>query len=152
MVYKEEHRDLFSVPEEYFLAHCISADFALGAGIAVEFVKRYNMRNRLNDLFSGDAVNTWDANGNCGAPQGTCIRIDRVLNLVTKRNCWHKPTYEALKEALLSMRKICEGCCVQKIAMPLIGCGIDKLEWNKVSEILKETFEDTDMEILVCIL
>ena len=32
-----EHRDLFTVPEDYFLCHCISADFALGAGIAKKF-------------------------------------------------------------------------------------------------------------------
>lgn len=27
MTYKEEIRDLFSVPNDYYLAHCISADF-----------------------------------------------------------------------------------------------------------------------------
>ena len=32
----EEKRDLFDVSEDYYLAHCISADFALGAGIAKE--------------------------------------------------------------------------------------------------------------------
>ena len=30
MKYKEEKRDLFSVPEDYYLAHCISADFGMG--------------------------------------------------------------------------------------------------------------------------
>ena len=29
-----EKRDLFTMPQGYYLAHCISADFALGAGIA----------------------------------------------------------------------------------------------------------------------
>ena len=47
MIYKEENRDLFEVPSDYYLAHCISADYALGAGIAVEFVKRFDMRTRL---------------------------------------------------------------------------------------------------------
>jgi hypothetical protein len=51
MIYKEEIRDLFSVSEDYYLAHCISADFALGAGIAVEFVKRFNMRKKLQTCF-----------------------------------------------------------------------------------------------------
>ena len=40
MIFKIEHRDLFSVPKDYSLVHCISADFALGAGIAKEFTKR----------------------------------------------------------------------------------------------------------------
>ena len=41
MIYKEEIRDLFSVPDDYYLAHCISADFGMGAGIVIEFNKRF---------------------------------------------------------------------------------------------------------------
>ena len=41
MEFREEKRDLFSVPDDYYLAHCISADFAMGKGIAVEFNRRF---------------------------------------------------------------------------------------------------------------
>lgn len=41
MTIKEEKRDLFTMPSDYALAHCISADFKLGAGIA---------RNSMNYL------------------------------------------------------------------------------------------------------
>ena len=37
-----------------------------------------------------------------------------------------------------------------KLAMPVIGCGLDKLEWSRVSEIIKLVFEKTDIDILVC--
>lgn len=33
--------------------------------------------------------------------------------------------------------------------MPKIGCGIDRLNWKKVSEIIKEIFEDVDIEIII---
>ena len=33
MVYREIYGDLFQVDKKYYLAHCISADFALGKGI-----------------------------------------------------------------------------------------------------------------------
>ena len=46
MILKEEKRDLFTVDSKYYLAHCISDDFALGKGIAVEFRSRYNMGDR----------------------------------------------------------------------------------------------------------
>ncbi len=37
MTYKEEYRDLFSAPDEYYFAQCISADFKMGgAGIALQ--------------------------------------------------------------------------------------------------------------------
>jgi len=35
MILKEERKDLFTVDESYYLAHCIAADFRMGAGIAV---------------------------------------------------------------------------------------------------------------------
>lgn len=47
MIYKEEKRDLFSVDDSYYIAHCISADFALGAGIAKEIDRRFNTREEL---------------------------------------------------------------------------------------------------------
>lgn len=43
MTYKEEKRDLFTVDDSYYLAHCISADFKLGAGIAVEFDRHFDL-------------------------------------------------------------------------------------------------------------
>ena len=33
MKYKEEVKDLFSVSEDYYFAHCISADLAWGKGL-----------------------------------------------------------------------------------------------------------------------
>ena len=37
-----------------------------------------------------------------------------------------------------------------QFAMPLIGCGLDRLHWGKVSEMIQVIFKDTDIEILVC--
>ena len=38
-----------------------------------------------------------------------------------------------------------------KLAMPLIGCGLDRLEWDNVREIVQEVFADTNVEITVYI-
>lgn len=35
MTYSEENKDLFTVPGDYYLAHCISTDFGMGKGIVV---------------------------------------------------------------------------------------------------------------------
>ena len=48
------------------------------------------------------------------------------------------------------MKTICYKETITKIAMPVIGCGLDKLSWDKVSEIIQEVFSDSDIEILVC--
>ena len=39
---------------------------------------------------------------------------------------------------------------IHKIAMPIIGCGLDGLEWDRVSRIIKDVFRGEDIELLVC--
>ena len=145
MVYKEEKRDLFSVPSDYYLVQCISADFGMGKGIAVEFNKKFNMKTLLLDKYSG-FLNTWLHR----KWEFNCILEGRVFNLVTKERYWHKPTYDSLYGALNLMKFIALKNNITKIAMPCIGCGLDRLAWEKVSEIIKELFKDTDISILVC--
>jgi len=145
MIYTEEQRDLFSVSEEYYFAHCISADFGMGKGIVIEFNKRFNMKQKLRNKYP-DYLNEW-VNSKY---EGDCIMEGRVLNLITKERCFHKPTYQSLRTALAAMKTICQKETITKIAMPVIGCGLDKLSWDKVSEVIKEVFSDSDIEILVC--
>ena len=147
MIYREEVRDLFSIGEEYYLAQCISADFGMGKGIAVEFNRRYDMRNKLINKYNSFLM-YWDTPD--GKYQGTCILEDKVFNLITKRNYWLKPTYETISRALMHMKIIAMSNNVNKIAMPLIGCGLDRLDWNNVSKIIQNVFSDTNIEILIC--
>ena len=39
---------------------------------------------------------------------------------------------------------------ITKLAMPKIGCGLDKLKWNNVRCIIKDIFKDLDIEIKIC--
>lgn len=145
MNYTTKTIDIFTLPEEYSLAHCISADLAMGKGIAVGFNKHFDMRHRLLSQFGTSLITSWDKN-----PSGHCIHEDRVFNLVTKRNYWHKPTYKTLEDALIECRNQCEFLNIEKLAMPQIGCGLDKLEWSKVSLMIQEIFKDTNIDIVIC--
>jgi len=53
---------------------------------------------------------------------------------------------------LNSMRIHAEQHKIKYIVMPKIGSGLDQLSWPKVREIIKEVFDSTDIEILVCCL
>lgn len=55
-----------------------------------------------------------------------------------------------MKQALEMMKRVCKANNINKVAMPRIGCGLDRLEWDKVSEIIQDVFKDTNIEILVC--
>lgn len=141
MIYVETVQDLFEVPQGYCLAHCISADIAMGAGIATQFNKYYNMKERLKNYY----YKMYDLY------PGISIKVDNVFNLITKEKGYEKPTYEYLTEALENMREDIKEMGIKKLAMPKIGCGLDGLKWNIVKSLIKSTFEDMDIEILICI-
>ncbi|VEN40241.1 unnamed protein product, partial [Callosobruchus maculatus] len=43
----EEHRDLFTVPDEYALAHCVARDLRMSRGIASEFQRLFGQVDEL---------------------------------------------------------------------------------------------------------
>lgn len=140
---REVNMDLFSVPQGYYLAHSISADYNLGAGVAKEIDERFNMELRLAD-YSDDC-------GYAGQnlPIGSCITIGNVYNLVTKSTAFTSPKYSDLLEALRAMKCYASTDHVSKIAMPRICCGKDKLDWNVVKALIEDVFDD-EIEIMVC--
>ena len=146
MTYTEKQQDLFACPNEYYLAHCISADFNMGRGIVTEFNKRFFLGSKLRTFHPG-YLRKWQESG----MEYDCLICGRVINLITKEKYSHKPTYDSLRGALQRMKEECRLNGIRKVAMPLIGCGLDKLKWEQVSAIIREVFADTDMDILVCI-
>ncbi|XP_009325673.1 PREDICTED: O-acetyl-ADP-ribose deacetylase 1 isoform X1 [Pygoscelis adeliae] len=130
--------DLFSCPQTDSLAHCISEDCRMGAGIAVLFKKKFGGVQELLDQQK--------KTGEVAVLQ----REDRyIYYLITKKKVSHKPTYESMRKSLEAMKAHCLNNGVTDISMPRIGCGLDRLDWNKVSAILGEVFEDTDIKITV---
>lgn len=138
MTFTEERMNLFNVADDYVFAHCISADFALGAGIAREFNKRFDTRKQLREQYR--------------YAKGVCFKTDRVYNLVTKDYYWEKPTLASMHCALTQLRNAVVKDNVKKLAMPKIGCGLDRLSWSLVSEMIKMVFQDTDVDVLICYL
>lgn len=141
MLFREVKQDLLTVPQGYMLAHCVSADFALGAGIAKKIDEQFNMRTQLRTKYSGTTISV-----------PICLVCGNVFNLVTKERYYQKPTLASITGAIYLMRDMAVSMGVRKIAMPKIGCGLDRLNWNDVSQIIVDAFKDTDIEIMVCYL
>lgn len=138
MQFHERQQDLFDLGDAYSLAHCISADARMGKGIAVQFRERFGLEN-LQEQAKQEPLEI-----------GRCYPVGRTLNLVTKAKFSNKPTYQSLTNAVESMRNVCVMEGITKLAMPRIGCGLDRLKWEKVSPIIQKAFADTDGEIVVC--
>ena len=142
----EKRMNLFDLPAEYTLVHCISNDCAMGAGIALKFDKEFpNMKRRLIETIAAKRLRYPFSIMYVEAEQ-------RVINMVTKEKYWNKPTYNDFLHSLLDVVQLCEKYNIKKLGMPKIGCGLDKLQWEKVKEMIEDNFKDLDIEIVVCYL
>ncbi len=136
-IIKEITGDLFSSKES--LAHCISKDLKLGKGIAKTFREKYPdliSELKLHDPQIGDLLIYKD-------------KSRFIYNLITKLKYWQFPTYDNLKTSLISMRDHAKSNNVKEISMPQIGCGLDKLVWSNVKDILEEVFSGSGIVINV---
>lgn len=143
MKYTIQKYDLFKFFKEnpdYYLAHCIATDCALGAGIAIEFEKRFRLREILKTFSFERRIHP------------AVILVGQVFNLITKEKSYLKPNYTSLFKTLDMLKNYMIKIKITKIAMPKIGCGLDCLFWGCVEEEIKNVFRDTEIEIVVCYL
>ena len=135
--YKEIEGDLFS--SKGCLAHCVSADFHMGVGVAKQVKTRYpttypkDVNHKRQPVFA-----QW-------------IEGERryVYHLVTKQRYFEKPTYESVKTSLQQMRTHAEWSGVHRISMPRMGCGLDKLNWSEIRSLIKDVFKGSHVAITV---
>ncbi|XP_026188015.1 ADP-ribose glycohydrolase OARD1 isoform X3 [Mastacembelus armatus] len=110
----------------------------MGAGIAVQFKQKFR---RVAEL-KGQKKK-----------MGQCAVLDSdgrfVYYLITKEKASQKPTYHSLTLSLEDMKSHCVENGVTRISMPRIGCGLDRLKWARVSEILEQVFNNTNISITV---
>lgn len=141
MNYTEIRQDLFKMDEEYALAHCVSQCCAMGAGIAKEFRRRF------------PAMPHSVASSNPKIGDAISYETDQwiVFNLVTKEKYWHKPTRKTFETSIRSLKEELVKSGITKLAIPQLAAGLDRLDWNHSREVIQSIFEDTDVEIIVCL-
>jgi len=128
------------------LAHCVGADFVMGAGLAVEFRERFG---HVEELRAGH----YQPGTVAAVPllQPGSNNIDRyVFHLVTKptsRYCL--PRWWELIYAVRELARLCNELKIKTVAMPQIGAGLDRQQWWKVRRVIEIEFAGAETEVLV---
>ena len=110
----------------------------MSSGIAVDFKEKFGGLDELRRqrMGVGDV--------------GVIRRNGRyIYYLVTKDRYYDKPSMSSLRAALLAMRESIVANGVQRLAMPKIGCGLDRLNWDEVKELIISTFDEIPLDIAV---
>ena len=135
MVYK----DIFTMPSDYALAHCVAEDLKMSRGIATAFRKKFG---RIEDLELQEPS------------VGKALHLKTygrdVFYLVTKKFPTTKSTYLSLRRCLENLRARLLQLGIKKLAIPKLGCGYDGLKWKVVERMLEQLFMGTSIRIVVC--
>ena len=72
-----------------------------------------------------------------------------VFHLIVKPRYFHKPIYRSLRKTLLALRDQMKFYRTDKLGIPHLSCGLDKLDWIEVQKIIHEMFRDSTLELTV---
>lgn len=142
-VTREEQRDLFDVPAEYSLAHCVAEDLEMSRGIAADFKDKFGQIDELRGQNPRKGRTLQIVHQQDGVARN-------IFYLVTKRRSCEKPTYHDVWNALVQLREHLRAQGLRKLAIPKLACGLDGLDWRVTRSMLEVIFRSSDVEILVC--
>jgi len=136
MLFRERKGDLFSSDDN--LALCVSADFHMSAGVAVQFRDRFGHKMSLiqEGWGMGQVARRLDSEGE-----------RYVFYMVTKPRYFQKPTYHSLRLTLVELARWCELLRLPSLSIPPIRCFRDKLHWPTVRQMVVEVFDGLDITI-----
>ena len=135
--------DLFAVPGLDALAHGVNCAGKMGAGIAVEFKRRWPamftayrvacLEGRLvpGTVFAERADGRWIYNLATQDKPGSRARLEWV---------------QATLGAMAARARWQHG--VRRIGMPRIGCGLGGLSWDDVRPLVERTAKDVDIVVV----
>lgn len=137
-------------------AHCIASDFGMGAGIATQFIDRFDMKNKLKKWAKDNAVPTKSRKYSSAyfsyrpTLVGSAVRIENTYNLITKACTYEKPTLNDLTRSLQDLKRQMVSNKETVLAIPdMIGCGIDGLNRSQVLTVIQSVFLITEITIYV---
>ena len=120
------------------IAHCISADFKLGAGLAKQIKKTFSSFFWTKKEYKLQVLHA------------QYLGLDKfVFHLIVKPSYFHKSTYRSLRKTLLALRDELNFYRINKLGIPHLSCGLDKHDWTEVQKIIHETFRDSKFELTV---
>ena len=143
MKFEEKVMDILEVPNKYFIVHASSCDLDMSSGLAKILDNSYDLVDGIKRKIN------WNENY-FHELLGDSILFNKVYTLFVKENSYDKVTSENLKSAILNLRDMVEDEGVHFLAFPTICCGNMGMKWTEVKKIIKSTFYDTDVEILIC--
>lgn len=119
------------------MAHCVSADLEMKGGITPAFKKLchgFEELKKQERRVGHVAVSKRNESS-------------FIYHLVTRQNWWDAATPASMRSCLEYLREHCLLNGVDKLVVPRLGTGEDRLDWVFVKQIFEDVFKDTDLSV-----
>jgi O-acetyl-ADP-ribose deacetylase (regulator of RNase III) len=135
--------DLFATEGLTAYGHGCNCAGAMGAGIAIEFRRRWP---RMHDEYVARCADRRFGLGDVfvWTEEGTTI-----YNLGTQEHWRKKAQLPALAKSLRKMVELATHAGVTRIGLPRIGAGLGGLDWMRVKRVLTEVGAETEVALEV---
>ncbi|XP_072397446.1 ADP-ribose glycohydrolase OARD1-like [Diabrotica undecimpunctata] len=134
----EVQQDVFSVPENVSLAHCVAQDLEMTKGISSVFNKKFGHLDELK---------------NQQPKVGRILRLEygprALVYMVTRKSYTDRTSYEDIWRALTNLKQIVCNYDIKHLAIPKIGHALENLDWKIVRSMLEVILQKTGVRIPV---
>jgi len=135
--------DIFAAEGITAYAHGCNCAGAMGAGIAIEFKRRWPA------MFEEYAARCADGRFGLGDVFVWTEGATTVFNLGTQAHWRKKAQLPALAKALRKMTELATHAGIERIGLPRIGAGLGGLDWMRVKRVMGEVGAETKVTLTV---
>ena len=130
--------NIFNSEPTTSIAHCVSADFSMSRGIALQMRRKFGHVNQLRQ----EQKSVTDV---------AVIPLEQrsIFYLLTKEHHWQKSTYQSIYICLQKLKELCIELQITNLACPRIGSESDGLQWEIVRNMLRNTFRNSNIKVYV---
>jgi O-acetyl-ADP-ribose deacetylase (regulator of RNase III) len=135
--------DIFATEGIRAYAHGCNCAGAMGAGIAIEFKRRFPR------MFEEYAARCADGRFGLGDVFVWTEEDQTIFNLGTQVHWRKKAQVSALTRSLARMVDLAEHASIERVGVPRIGAGLGGLDWPRVKKVMAEAGAKTAVTIVV---
>lgn len=135
--------DIFSTDGLTAFGHGCNCAGSMGAGIAIEFKKRWPR------MFDEYAARCADGRFGLGDVFPWTEGEITVYNLGTQAHWKKKAQLPALATSLKKMVELASHAGIKRIGLPRIGAGLGGLDWMRVKRVMTDVGKETKVTMLV---
>ena len=127
--YEEVNKDLFDLPPYYNICYGIPADLSLGSETARKLDMYYHIVDKVSEEFEDRCC-------------GETIWVRNLFLLMIANKKYEPITMTNLEYCIEDLVHYCINEEIAYLAMPFIGCGKGKLDWEDVRSMILRVFTD----------